>query len=251
MTEHIKDLRCEWTKRDDRRNKEYGSSMEIILTLGGEHGESKSSWGATNYIAWYMQEAVNKSDYRAPHWYSGKTACTFNYHYHSPPAAKPSEILSLNDLILQCGGMDFLKAEAEAWMEQAIKYRDECVQIECVNQDANRVIRHFTSVACKDATRISRYEQKMAAIQAEYAAEVGAQIDQNINDWKAQCLKDDTIVTEAIPVAMKALKEHAVKAANRTGIFRGTTDDPVNISILRPEEWIDREKEKLNADAAK
>ncbi len=243
--QRVRYLNVSWEKKDDRKNKTYRGELRIMV-----HFEDGYEVDRGSYSPFFSALKVLAENHSFSNIYwscqRGETSFTFSW---ITDVTKPSEIPDEATMLKRLGGKERLRTLLEEWAEVAERHRDAYALTIDTNRHANHLVRHYTEAACGLAKGVVRYEQRLAALKAEYVVEVEVQVSKNIKQWTEDCEKDDDVLNEAIPHAMKALPEYADESAKTTGLFRSGNIDPVKVSLAEPEEWINEQEEKDGADA--
>lgn len=249
---NIIDIYTEYKKVDDRHNKKYIGLLTINVEFGPEHA---TEFGVPNEFIAAFSGIVLDADFYAPNFYTNrpKDGDDASVVFHTKlrvKAERSKEIPDKLDMIEMLGGVDGIRATFTRYAELAEEYVKMRQHEEETQRQANAIIRHYTNEACDEAKKVVRYEQRLAALRAEYVAEVAAQIDAKTNDWKAKLAKKDDVITESINLGMDYLKAHAVESAKKTGMFRSVSKDPVDYDIATIDEWLAEKKENAEVPEA-
>jgi hypothetical protein len=214
--------------------------LHIVVEFGKEHAVN---FGEHNRFISAFGGIVGKAGFYGQHHYTvmqgqPDARVVFSATFRME-AERPKEIPDKEFMLSALGGEEVMKSTFTRYAELAEEYTKMYEHEEEVKRQANNIVRHFTEEACAEAKKVVRYEQRMAALQAEYVAEVEAVVKANMNDWKATLVKDNDVITEAIKLGMEHVPAHAVGAAKKTGVFRSGNTDPVKYDVATIDEWLE------------
>lgn len=246
---NIIDINTTWEKQDDRTNKKYAGILTINVEFGPEHA---TEFGIRNEFVEALSAIVLVDDlFSGAHHYTvkqGKPDARLVFHTkHRVFVERPKEIPSREEMIASLGGRASVEGRFARYAEMAEEFIKVQKQEREELRQTNVIVRHYASVARDQAKLNVRYKQRMAALRAEYEAEVEAVIEQRHESWKEETLAKDDVIEESVNEAFEVLPAFASKEAKKEGHFRTSRPDPVERDIITIDEWL---KEKKDAEVS-
>lgn len=242
MKDYIKDITFGYDKTDDRKNKIYAALLyihvewDLPIPSQNQHDEFFS-----------VMKLLTRRDDLFADYPVNRYSKTYSHTYRfRKEAVKPSEILTEEQMQEELVLARFIN-RMNRYAVVALKYRDDAQEVYEDESDANRLLAHFSGEAVKAAREIVRYEQRLAALEAELVAEAKAQVKRHREHWKEEAAADKQEFRErAITLAMEKLMDRATEDAV-PGIFRSGHKHTVAIEIPTPDVWLAEHENKEEA----
>ncbi len=131
------------------------------------------------------------------------------------PADKPSAILNEAACLKQLGGLEQLTDKIMSAAQEALREAEQIVEAAEQTRLANAVLSHLTNVVRERAQKITRYRQRLAALEAELKAEHEAQAAVVLEELEekplTQTRSGQELPEKSVRAAKQALLEQAKK----------------------------------------